>query len=91
MLQQLYGAIVTNFFPDSDVSELETSSFFLPARIGGLGIHDPTELCDVNFGPSLAGVTVVSAAIDGTTMCDWSEHLTSLHAASLSHRESINS
>ena len=34
MLQQLHDAIVTNFFPallDSDVSEIETSMFFLPA------------------------------------------------------------
>ena len=65
--------------------------FFLPARMGGLGICDPIELCDVDFGSSLAGVTVVSAAIDGTTEFDWSEHLASLHAASVSRRESVNS
>ena len=59
--------------------------------MGGLGIRDPTELCDVDFGSSLAGVTVVSAAIDGTTEFDWSEHLASLHAASVSRRESVNS
>ena len=44
MLQQLHDAIVINFFPalfDSDVSELKTSLFFLPARMGGLGIRDP--------------------------------------------------
>ena len=43
MLQQLHNAIVTNFFPalfDSGVFELETSLFFLPVRMGGLGIHD---------------------------------------------------
>ena len=48
-------------------------------------------MCDVDFGSSLAGVTVVSAAIDGTTEFDWSEHLASLHAASVSCRESVNS
>ena len=94
MLQQLHDAIVTKFFPalfDSDVSELETSLFFLPARMGGLGIRDPIELCDVDFGSSLAGVTVVSAAIVGTTRFDWSEHLASLHAASVSRHDSIDS
>ena len=38
MLQQLHDAIVTNFIPalfDSNVSELETFLFFLPARMGG--------------------------------------------------------
>ena len=82
-----------NLFPalfDSDVSELETSLFFLPARMGGLGICDPPELCDVDFGSSLAGVTVVSTVVDGTTEFDWSEHLASLHAASVSHHISIN-
>ena len=44
--------------------------FFLPGRMGGFGVCDPTELCDVDFGSSLAGVTVVSAAIDGTTGFD---------------------
>ena len=34
---------------------------------------------------------VVSAAIDGTTGFDWSEHFASLHAASVSRRESVNS
>ena len=62
MLWQLHDVIITNSFLalfDSDVSELETSLFFLPARMGGLGICDPIELCDVDFGSSLAGVTVV--------------------------------
>ena len=59
--------------------------------MGGLGICDPTELCDVDFGSSLAGVTVVSAAIDGTTEFDWSEHLASLHAALVSRHERVNS
>ena len=36
-------------------------------------------------------MTVVSAAIDGTTGFDWPEHLASLHAASVSRRESVNS
>ena len=53
----------------------------------GLGIRDPIELCDINFDSSLAKVTVVSAAIDGTTRFDWSEHLASLHAASVSCHE----
>ena len=94
VLQQLHYTIGTSFFPalfDSDVSELETSLFFLPARMGGLGICDPTELCDVDFGSSLAGVTVVSAAIDDTTGFDWSEHLASLHAALISCCENVNS
>ena len=59
--------------------------------MGGLGIRDPVELCDVDFDYSLAGVTVVSATIDGTTEFDWSEHLASFHAASVSRRESVNS
>ena len=59
--------------------------------MGGLGICDPNESCDVDFGSFLAGVTVVFAAIDGTTEFDWFEHLASLHVASVSHRESINS
>ena len=42
-------------------------------------------------GSSLAGVTVVSAAIDGTTEFDWSEHLSSLHASSVSHCEIVKS
>ena len=58
--------------------------FFLPARMGGLGIRDPIDLCDVNFDSSRDGVTVVSAVIGGTTEFDWSEHLASLHAASIS-------
>ena len=94
MLQQLHDAIVPNFFPTlfySDVFELETSLFSLPARMGGLGIRDPIKLCDVDFSSSLAGVTVISAAIDGTTGFDWSEHLASLYAASVSHHESVNS
>ena len=49
------------------------------------------ELCDVDFGSSLAGVTIVSVAIDGTTEFDWSEHLASLHDASVSRCESVNS
>ena len=44
---------------DSDISELETSLVFLPARMGGLGICDPIEWCDVDFCSSLARVTVV--------------------------------
>ena len=94
MLQQLHDAIVTNFFPalfDSDVSELEISLFSLPARMGELGVRYPIELCDVDFSSSLAGVTVVSTAIDGTTGFDWSEQFASLHAASVSHHESVNS
>ena len=59
--------------------------------MGGLGICDPIELCDVDFGSSLAGVTVVSAAIDGTIEFDLSEHLASLHAASVSRHESVDS
>ena len=47
-------------------------------------------LCDVDFGFSLAGVIVVSAAIDDTTEFDWSEHIASLHAAFISHHESID-
>ena len=70
MLQQLHDAIVTNFLPAlivSDVSELESSLFFLPSRMGRLDIRDPNELCDVDFGSSLAWMIVVSVAIDGTT------------------------
>ena len=60
--------------------------------MGDLNWHSwPNKLCDVDFGPSLAVVTVVSAAIDGTTEFDWSEHLASLHAALVSSRESVNS
>ena len=59
--------------------------------MGGFGIRDPIELCDVDFGSSLAGVTVVSAAIGSTTEFDWSEHLASLHAASVSRHESVDS
>ena len=65
--------------------------FFLPARMGGLGIHDPIDLCDVNFDCSRDGVTVVSAAIGGTTEFDWSEPLASLHASSISCHVSVNS
>ena len=36
---------------DGDISDLEAILFFLPARMGGLGIHDPFELCVVNFLP----------------------------------------
>ena len=36
-------------------------------------------------------MTVVSATIGGTTEFDWSEHLASLHAASVSRHESVNS
>ena len=36
-------------------------------------------------------MSVVSAAIDGTTEFDWyGHHLASLHAASVSHHESVN-
>ena len=35
-------------------------------------------------------MTVISAAIDGTTEFDWSEHLASLHAASVSRHGSVN-
>ena len=65
--------------------------FFLPAMMGGLGIRDPIDLCDVDFDSSRDGVTVISAAIGGTTEFDWSEHLASLHAASVSRHESVNS
>ena len=51
---------------NSDVSELEISLFFLPARI----IRDPIELCHVDFGSFLVGVAAVFAAIDGTTEFD---------------------
>ena len=43
--------------------------------MGGLGIHDPIDLCDVDFDSSCDGVTVVSAAIGGTTEFDWSNIL----------------
>ena len=59
--------------------------------MGGLGIRDPIALCDVNFDSSRDGVTVFSAAIGGTVEFDWSEHLASLHAASVSHHENDNS
>ena len=36
-------------------------------------------------------MTVVSAATDYTTEFDWSEHPASLHAASVSRHESVNS
>ena len=60
VLQQLHDAIVTVFFPtlfDGDISDLEVI-LFLPAKMGGLGIHDPVELCDVDFTSSQAGATV---------------------------------
>ena len=59
--------------------------------MGGLGIRGPIKLCDVDFGSSLAWVTVVYAAIDGTTGLDWSKHLASLHAASVSRHKSVSS
>ena len=65
--------------------------FFLPTRMRGLGICDPINLRDVDFDSSRDGVTVVSAAIGGTTEFDWSEHLASLHAASISCHASVNS
>ena len=65
--------------------------FFLPARMGDLAYMHQIELCDVDFGSSLAGVTVVSAAIDGTIEFDFSEHLASPHAASVSRHESVDS
>ena len=40
---------------------------------------------------SCDGVTVVSAAIGGTTEFDWSKHFASLHAVSVSRHESVNS
>ena len=57
--------------------------------MGGLGIRDPIDLCDADFDSShdvVVDMTVVSAAIDGTT---WSEHLASPHAA-VSHHKSVN-
>ena len=86
--------LLTNFFPalfDSDVSWMEISMFFLPTRMRGLGIRDPIDLCDVDFDSSRDGVTVISAAIGGTTEFDWSEHLASLHTVSISCHESVNS
>ena len=39
----------------------------------------------------LTRVSIVSTAIDGTTEFDWSEHLASLHASSVSCHESVDS
>ena len=69
VLQQLSDAIVTIFFPvllDGDISYLEAALFFLLARMGGLGIRDPVELCDVDFTPSQAGATVISDVVRGS-------------------------
>ena len=60
---------------------------FLPARMGGLGIRHPIDLCDVDFDSSHDGVTVLSAAIGGTAEFDCSEHLASL----MTHHEIVNS
>ena len=57
----------------------------------GLRIHDPNELCNVDFGSSLPGDTVISAAIGVTTKFDWSKHLASLYTASVSHHQSMES
>ena len=44
--------------------------FFLPARMEGLGIRDPVELCDVDFTSSQAGATVISDAVRGSAEFD---------------------
>ena len=59
--------------------------------MGGLGIRDPIDLCNIDFDSSRDVVTVVSAAIDSTTEFYWSEHLASLYAASVSRHENVNS
>ena len=43
--------------------------------MGGLGVRDPIELCDVEFTSSQAVATVISDAVRGFTELDWSEHL----------------
>ena len=44
------------FYEVYRISDLEIALFFLPARMGGLGVHDPVELCDVDFTSSQAGL-----------------------------------
>ena len=44
--------VIRQFVPalfDGDISDSEAALFFLPARMGGLGIRDPTELGDVDY------------------------------------------
>ena len=69
---------------DGDISDLEAALFFLLARMGGLGIRDPVELCDVDFTSSQAGATAISDAVRGSAEYDWSEHLARVQAAAAS-------
>ena len=43
--------------------------------MGGLGVRDPIELCDVEFTSSQAVANVISDAVRGFAEFDWSEHL----------------
>ena len=73
MLQRLHDAIVTDFFPavfDGEISDLEASLFFLPARMGGLGICSPVDLCDIDFTSSHDGTVIVSDAVRGCARFD---------------------
>ena len=63
--------------------------FFLPARMGGLGIRDPVELCNLDFSVSQAGSAIVSDAVKGSITFDWSEHLARLQTASASYHQQI--
>ena len=76
---------------DGDISDLEAALFFLPARMGGLGIHDPVELCDVDFTSSQAGATVISDVVRGSAAFDWSEHLARVQATSVSRHQRVQS
>ena len=57
----------------------------LPARMEGLGVRDPVELCDVDLTSSQAGATVISDVVRGFAEFDWSEHLARVQATSVSH------
>ena len=64
---------------------------FLPARMGGLCIRSPVDLCDIDFTSSLDSTAIVSDVVRGCAGFDWSGHLARLHSTSVSRHQDAES
>ena len=62
-----------------DVSDLERTLFSLPARFGGLGIGDPTEMSHLAYSNSRRSSEEIVQAMKGTKEFVGEDHIDLVH------------
>ena len=88
--QALRDAICKQFVPalfQGNISNDEEEFFFLPVRLAGLGLRDPTKTATTAYHASKQGTQVVQESVKGLTEFSVLEHLSKLkHTVSLTHK-----